>query len=118
MRSVVFTLSSICLAAVAAFGCGGGVGIEGSSVGGACSVSDDCSAESRCLVNNDFPGGTCVVNCVTHEDCPEGSRCIEKEQGVCLLQCEIPGDCRGGYTCKGKKNKSTEGGESLICIKD
>jgi hypothetical protein len=96
-------------------GCGGGVGLDGSLVGGSCTTSDDCSSESRCLNGKDFPGGTCAVNCNNHDQCPSDTRCVEKEGGVCLLECREPNQCRGGYTCKGKKNKSG-GGESLVCI--
>lgn len=95
----------------------GGVGVEGTIVGGPCTTSEDCSSGSRCLTSGDFPGGTCTQNCSEHLDCPEGARCISKESGICLLECELPADCRGGYTCKGKSNE-TGGGESLVCIKD
>jgi hypothetical protein len=97
--------------------CGGSVGIEGSSVGGACTNNTACASQSRCLTSGDFPGGYCTVNCANHDECPAGTRCIKKENGVCLLQCAEPAECRGGYTCKGKENQSG-GGESLICIKD
>jgi hypothetical protein len=96
--------------------CGSSVGIEGEYVGGACAADAECDADSRCLTKDDFPGGTCSVVCTKHEDCPDDTRCIEKEGGICLLTCELPGDCRGGYTCKGVKNQFG-GGESLVCIK-
>lgn len=92
-----------------------GVGVDSDLVGGPCTSSTECSSQSRCLTDDDFPGGTCTMNCAKHEDCPSGARCIEKEGGVCLLQCDLPGDCRGGYTCKGVKNQFG-GGESLVCI--
>ena len=97
------------------FACGSSVGIEGDLVGGPCQSSADCSPQSRCLIDDDFPGGACAVNCSRHEDCPDGSRCVDEEGGVCLMTCVLPGDCRGGYTCKGKENE-TGGGESLVCI--
>lgn len=100
----------------AATGCGEDVGPLGASVGGACASNVDCDSGSRCLTGGDFPEGTCTRNCARHDDCPSGSRCVSKEGGVCLLACELPSDCRGGYTCKGEKNQEI-GGESLVCRK-
>ena len=98
-----------------ALACAPAVGTEGLEVGGPCTTSTDCGDQSRCLTGKHFPGGTCGQNCNSHEECPDGTRCIDKEGGVCLLGCEIPGDCRGGYTCKGEDNQSG-GGEALVCI--
>jgi hypothetical protein len=97
--------------------CGDDVGNEGRTVGGPCATNVDCSSESRCLTGGDFAGGTCVVNCNSHEDCPFGARCISKESGVCLLACEVPADCRGGYNCEGESNNEG-GGDSLVCVSD
>ncbi|MCC7384721.1 MAG: hypothetical protein IT384_22925 [Deltaproteobacteria bacterium] len=117
MRPPLLTLALSLALGLAVWGCGGSVGVDGSTVGGPCTTNTDCSSSSRCLTSGDFPGGYCTVNCAKHEDCPTDARCIEKESGVCLQQCELPQDCRGGYTCKGKKNQFG-GGESLVCIKD
>lgn len=96
--------------------CASDVGLEGEYIGGACASEDECSSDSKCLTEDSYPGGTCTIACTKHEDCPDDTRCVDKDKGVCLLSCEIPGDCRGGYTCKGEKNQFG-GGESLVCIK-
>ena len=81
-----------------------------------CGIAIGALSTAGARAQDDFPGGTCAVACTKHEDCPDGSRCIEKEGGFCLLSCTLPGDCRGGYTCKGVKNEFG-GGESLVCTK-
>ena len=96
---------------------GCGVGNDGDVVGGPCRDDTDCASGSFCLAEKDFPGGTCTVRCGSHDDCPSDTRCVEEDNGVCLLECYEPEECRGGYTCKGKKNQSG-GGESLVCIDD
>jgi len=110
---------TLVLAAIifASASCGDDVGNSGTAVGGPCSSNVDCSPQSRCVTSGDFPGGTCAINCASHEDCPFGTRCVSKEDGICLLQCEVPADCRGGYSCKGESNASG-GGDSLVCIDD
>ena len=97
--------------------CGDDVGGEGTTVGGPCTTNADCSSQSRCLTEGEFPGGTCTVNCASHDDCPFGARCISKEGGICLVECEVPADCRGGYSCEGESN-AEGGGDSLVCISD
>lgn len=97
--------------------CGPGVGNEGDLVGGPCTTDADCAEESRCMTGGDFPGGTCATRCSSHDDCPEGTRCVSEEGGACLLQCEVPDDCRAGYSCRGQENESG-GGDSLVCIDD
>lgn len=98
-----------------AVACGESVGVDGRTVGGACRDSTECADQSRCVTGGDFPGGMCTRNCANHDDCPAGARCVDKDDGICLLACETPADCRGGYTCKARKNE-LEGGESLVCI--
>ncbi|MBA3504017.1 MAG: hypothetical protein M4D80_12555 [Myxococcota bacterium] len=103
------------LSMVFAFACGGdgGVGREGSLVGGSCASSGDC--EFRCQIGDDFPQGTCVKPCNTDSDCPDDTFCINTDGGICLLGCSQPADCRGGYNCEGKENRG-HGGDSLVCI--
>lgn len=107
-------LALIWFSFVAIVACGGdGVGTSGDLVGGPCASNGDC--ESRCVLGDDFPSGTCVKPCNTDNDCPDGTYCIETEGGICLLGCTQPSDCRGGYNCEGKQNR-THGGDSLVCI--
>ncbi len=90
-----------------------GVGLFGDEVGGPCRDSNDC--QYRCQGGGDFPQGTCTLPCNIDDDCPLGTYCVKKEDGICLLGCDHPADCRDGYTCKGVENNGTEG-ESLVCI--
>ena len=105
------TVSTFLALVVAA--CTSGVGFDGPVVGGPCAYNADC--EFRCATDGDFPQGTCIKPCNTDDDCPDTTFCINKDGGICLLGCEVPSDCRGGYTCKGKENRG-HGGESLVCI--
>lgn len=102
-----------CSGLLAACGDDDAVGLDGDRVGGACRDSNDC--EYRCQEGGDFPDGTCTLPCNVDDDCPLGTYCVHKEEGICLLGCEHPTDCRDGYTCKGVDNNGTDG-ESLVCI--
>lgn len=96
-------------------GCGnGGVGTDGDVVGGACDAAGGCAGGSFCIVEGDFPGGTCSIMCDSQADCPSGSACVTENGGVCLLACESNGDCREGYACE---EKSAPGdGHAFVCI--
>ena len=96
-------------------GCGDdGVGASGSVVGGPCASTDACAAGSFCVTGGDFPDGTCTVSCRSDPECPEGTACVDKQGGVCLLACLYPQDCRAGYTCKGE-DRAFGGGDALVC---
>ena len=97
--------------------CGDSAGADGAVVGGQCDSALDCAAGSDCLDGGDFPAGTCAPPCSGHQQCPDGSLCIDKKGGVCLVACASHTECRPGYLCDDKKNKSG-GGESFICIDD
>jgi hypothetical protein len=107
----------LALAAFLVFGgCGGdGVSTTGDLVGGSCEDDRDC--EEDCVRTGDFPGGMCTVVCSEDRHCPGGTYCIDRESGICALGCEVPGDCRPGYTCRGEDNRG-HSGESLVCIDD
>ena len=76
MKRVIVIAGTLVL--VAASGCSsGGVGTEGDVVGGSCADDGQCADGSRCLVESDFPGGTCTVNCESQDDCPDGSTCTQ-----------------------------------------
>jgi hypothetical protein len=96
--------------------CGGGVGTEGTLVGGACSANVDCSSTSRCETGGSFPQGMCVVNCTADVDCPTGARCISKDSGICVPECSRNDQCRANYQCEDESAKS--GGKVLVCKKD
>lgn len=99
-------------------GCGGGgaVGKEGDVVGGPCS-DGTCADGSECLVEGDFPGGTCTVRCTSQSDCPGGSWCVQENGGTCLLACEGDGDCRDGYMCESKSAMGGPSEQALVCIR-
>jgi hypothetical protein len=92
-------------------------GLQTTVVGGPCVDRNDCAAGSRCLTGGDFPGGICTTPCAADSPCPRGSVCVDEAEGVCLLACTSPADCRAGYGCKGKPRKSTAG-DALVCFKD
>ncbi len=96
-------------------GCGNGVGTDGALVGGDCTVSGECSMDSRCLTGEAYPGGYCVKTCSADNPCPEGSACVEHEGGVCLLSCTSAADCREGYECAALENRGA-GGTSMVCV--
>ncbi|MCA9709600.1 MAG: hypothetical protein KDK70_27425 [Myxococcales bacterium] len=68
-----------------------------------CQVDADCEYdpdtdgepfELRCLTN--FKGGYCgVVDCASHDDCPDGSACVfdDSGQNYCFRLCESDADC-------------------------
>ena len=82
-------------------------------VGAACAANADCA--ERCERGEDFPRGTCTVECRSDRDCPQGTSCIDREGGMCLVSCIDPFDCREGYTCKARRNRGHRG-DSLVCL--
>ncbi|MBK8213891.1 MAG: hypothetical protein IPK71_09080 [Myxococcales bacterium] len=96
--------------------CGGGVGAEGTAVGGPCAANADCASTSRCITSGSYPQGMCVVNCNRDVDCPTGSRCVDKDSGVCLPECTRNDECRANYECKDESTR--DGGKALVCRKD
>jgi hypothetical protein len=95
----------------------GDVGKDGTLVGGPCAFSDECDEPngSFCLSDESFPGGTCAKRCVEQETCPDGSACVNKNSGICLLLCTGQADCREGYECTLLANQEG-GGQSSVCI--
>ncbi|MFB6374566.1 MAG: hypothetical protein ABEN55_15920, partial [Bradymonadaceae bacterium] len=92
-------------------------GTDGNIVGGACAEGGDCASDSRCLQEDEFPAGTCTVECETQSDCPGGTRCVAEHGGSCLLTCRNDEDCREDYTCG--EAETTPGEEEVrVCLGD
>ena len=89
----------------------------GEVVGGPCERDEDCSGDSRCIQDGDFPDGTCSIDCTDHSECPDQTACVQEAGGVCLLRCNSDSDCREDYDCEDVDNVSG-GGESEVCIED
>ncbi|MEZ4366267.1 MAG: hypothetical protein R2939_08245 [Kofleriaceae bacterium] len=95
------------------------VGKDGQVVGGSCTTSGGpsgtCAEGSRCVVDSDFPAGSCVKDCAAQADCPGGSACIQENGGICVLQCDDAGDCRDGYNCV-EKSTLAPAGSDTVCL--
>ena len=111
-RALIVCLGS--LLAISVAGCHSSVGPNGDVVGGPCTASG-CAGGSRCLIEPDFPGGACTIDCAGPGECPGGSACVEENGGTCLDLCASDGDCRAGYRCISKRNLAAPG-ESLVCM--
>jgi hypothetical protein len=111
-----FTLVAFVLGLLMVGACGG-VGNEGTVVGGPCEDSGDCASGSYCARGGDFPGGTCTVACRDDGDCPGGTACVDKDGGICLLLCHFDEDCRRDYRCKDKSRRG-HSGKATVCIDD
>ncbi len=101
-------------------GCGSeDVGKDGRVVGGSCTTSGgpsgSCADGSKCVVDADFPAGSCVKDCVKQSDCPEGAACIQENNGICVLECSQQSDCRDGYHCV-EKSTLNPAGSAKVCI--
>lgn len=74
-----------------------------SLVGATCTAAADC--EQLCERSGRFPGGFCTLRCDGNADCPDGTVCINRDNGICLYVCATQSDCtasfmgRGGYEC-------------------
>lgn len=76
------------------------------SAGCAKEIGDDCISNADCgadrVCDLAMPGGYCTKSPCTTNGCPDGSVCIEYEDGgtYCMKHCDGNGDCRGGsYEC-------------------
>ncbi len=92
------------------------VGPYGPLVGGPCIDLLDCVSGSYCVHGGDFPDGMCTLRCRSHNDCPGGSACIDREDGICMQYCFDELDCRAGYNCK-ERDDQGDRGQSAVCIK-
>lgn len=91
---------ALTLALFAATACGdddddGGSQAQRMGVGAACDSADDCPPELMldCLP---FKGGYCgLEGCTTDAECPQGSACVEHDDGnnYCFLVCVDKPEC-------------------------
>jgi len=87
-------------------------------------VAAGCSSDSDCAVRcerdeRNFPGGLCTMTCNKNEDCPMGTLCIDKEDGLCMLECSSMEQCEdfgARYICKDKED--VHGSRQLVCYGD
>ncbi len=95
------------------------VGKSGKVVGASCTTSGGpsgtCADGSQCVVDTDFPGGSCVKDCAAQTDCPDGTACIQENGGICVLECTEVKDCRDGYNCV-EKSTLNPAGSAKVCI--
>lgn len=109
----------VAVSLVAACGGSSDVGKEGNVVGASCTTSGGpsgtCADGSMCVVDTDFPGGSCVKDCTAQADCPDGAACIQENEGICVLECSDESDCREGYHCV-EKSTLDPAGSAKVCI--
>ncbi len=115
MRTVV---TAIVLFAASSGGCSGGdVSRE---VGARCDTARDC--DDRCLPpSNDFPDGLCTLDCQSNGECPDDTRCVDKESGVCLFTCNFTTDCSflgPLWECKEQNERQDQNVKVMACVGD
>jgi hypothetical protein len=86
----------------------------GPTVGDACTTGSDCAGQV-CINQSYAPGGYCSLLCTLDgTDCPTGTICVRNALGqgtsACFRLCNVPGDCRTGYTCRSTQDSP------LICV--
>ncbi len=74
------------------------------AVGARCDTNADC--DTKCLVpDSTWPGGFCTLLCDSDVDCPQDTRCIDQDGGVCAFACTTDPECTflgTGYTCQAR----------------
>ena len=94
-------------------------GTEADQVGVAaqCVADDDCNPPSdsdgpdfalECLM--DFKGGYCgVIDCTSHDDCPQGSGCVDHDDGsaYCFRLCVDKAECNAHRDADAEANCSS-----------
>lgn len=109
MRSIV-----VVLVLFAACG-GGGVSRE---IGARCDTARDC--DDRCLPpSDDFPDGLCTLDCQSSDECPDDTRCVDKESGVCLFTCNFTADCGflgPQWECKEQNERQDPNQKVKVCV--
>ena len=86
-------------------------------LGARCADQDECS--EICLAGQDFPDGFCSQSCDNTDDCSSNAVCVDIDQGVCLLPCEVEEDCTflgPGWMCSTKRPEpGRRGDEVRVC---
>jgi hypothetical protein len=104
LRPVIIGAAWACLAA-----CDSGGAITSSvksALGEPCSQDSSCATgicieESRAGNGIAWTGGTCSRACSASNACPNGSNCVQFDDGsgLCLPRCSATERCRSGYVC-------------------
>ena len=74
-------------------------------LGAACAADADCSGDLTCALT--VQGGYCTrLDCGSNVDCPDGSRCVNWDEGTsfCLVECQQESDCS---FCRGNDLRSS-----------
>lgn len=71
---------------------------------GPCETAEDCPPGDECVseeaTDGRVPGGFCLFNCRSDNDCGDGQRCLASGQtNICFAVCNGAGDCRDGWVC-------------------
>ncbi len=86
------------------------------SVGARCDTNAECDTE--CLgPSGDWPGGFCTILCDTSAACPENTKCIDENGGVCAFSCTDDPSCAflgAGYRCEAVDSKGA-GTKVMVC---
>ena len=85
------------------------------SVGAECDTSAECDV--KCLgPDTSWPDGFCTVLCDDDTGCPENTRCIEEDGGICAFQCAGDLDCAflGTYLCE-QEDSHGGGAKVMVC---
>lgn len=62
------------------------------TLGARCERTNDC--DERCLLpSRNTPGGFCSLSCSKNDDCPGDSVCVDRDGGICLVQCKLDANC-------------------------
>jgi hypothetical protein len=84
------------------------------AVGARCASNAEC--DTQCLTTPEWPGGFCTLLCDDDTGCPDGTRCIEENGGVCAFACGADAACTflgTDYTCK---SRDSHGGGTKVMV--
>ena len=85
-------------------------------VGARCDTNAEC--DTKCMgPSSDWPDGFCTELCDTSANCPDDTRCIDEEGGVCAFPCAATADCTflgPQYSCQDRDSKGA-GAKVMVC---